>query len=289
MSIKIENVSYIYGQNTAFEKKALNSINLSIDSGEFVGMIGHTGSGKSTLIQQINGLLTPTEGQVYVDGKGIFGTDINMKDIRQKVGLVFQYPEHQLFEMTIFKDVAFGPNNMGLDKEEVDARVHWALEIVGIDKGMHEDSPFDLSGGQKRRVAIAGVLAMKPDVLILDEPTAGLDPRGRDEILTEITKLHDKLGITVVLVSHSMEDIARYVDRVVVMDKGEIRFDGTVKEVFRHVDALESMGLAVPQTAYLTRALRDNGFELAADIVTVEEAREALLPLLKNSGGGFDD
>ncbi len=285
MSIKIEALNYIYGENTAFEKKALNNVNLTINSGEFVGMIGHTGSGKSTLIQQINGLLIPTSGQVYVDGEGIFNTDVKMKDIRQKVGLVFQYPEHQLFEMTIYKDVAFGPTNMGLDKAEIDSRVRWALEIVGIDEGMYEDSPFDLSGGQKRRVAIAGVLAMKPKVLILDEPTAGLDPRGRDEILTEVTNLHEKLGITVILVSHSMEDIARYVDRVVVMDRGEIRHDAPVKEVFRQVESLESMGLAVPQITYLAEALRKKGFELAADIVTVEEARDALLPLLNKAGG----
>ncbi len=285
MSIKIEALNYIYGENTAFEKKALNNVNLTINSGEFVGMIGHTGSGKSTLIQQINGLLIPTSGQVYVDGEGIFNTDVKMKDIRQKVGLVFQYPEHQLFEMTIYKDVAFGPTNMGLDKAEIDSRVRWALEIVGIDEGMYEDSPFDLSGGQKRRVAIAGVLAMKPKVLILDEPTAGLDPRGRDEILTEVTNLHEKLGITVILVSHSMEDIARYVDRVVVMDRGEIRHDAPVKEVFRQVESLESMGLTVPQITYLAEALRKKGFELAADIVTVEEARDALLPLLNKAGG----
>lgn len=284
MSIKIENVSYTYGEGSPFEKKALNKVNLDINDGEFLGMIGHTGSGKSTLIQQINGLLTPTEGQVYVDGQGIFGTGVKMKDIRQKVGLVFQYPEHQLFEMTIYKDVAFGPTNMGLDKDEVDRRVRWALEIVGIEEAMYEDAPFDLSGGQKRRVAIAGVLAMEPKVLVLDEPTAGLDPKGRDEILAEVTKLHDELGITVILVSHSMEDIARYVNRVVVMDKGEVRLDGTAKEVFRQVDALEAMGLAVPQTAYLARALREKGMILEGDITTVEEARDAILPLLRGLG-----
>lgn len=284
MSIKIENVSYIYSEGSPFEKKALDEVSLSIDDGEFIGMIGHTGSGKSTLIQQINGLLTPTKGQVYVDGEGIFGTKVKLKDVRQKVGLVFQYPEHQLFEMTIYKDVAFGPTNMGLDKDEIDRRVRWALEIVGINELMYEDAPFDLSGGQKRRVAIAGVLAMKPKVLVLDEPTAGLDPKGRDEILAEVTQLHDQLGITVILVSHSMEDIARYVDRVVVMDNGKVHFDGTVKEIFRHVDALEAMGLAVPQTAYLARALREKGMVLEGDITTVEEARDALLPLLKGLG-----
>ena len=287
MSVKIDGVSYIYSPNTAFEKKALNEVDLEIHTGEFVGMIGHTGSGKSTLIQQINGLLTPTKGQVYVDGQGIFGTNVKLKDIRQKVGLVFQYPEHQLFEMTIYKDVAFGPTNMGLDKDEVDRRVKWALNIVGIEEDMYEDSPFDLSGGQKRRVAIAGVLAMEPKVLILDEPTAGLDPRGRDEILTEVTKLHDELGITVILVSHSMEDVARYVDRVIVMDEGEVRHDGPVKEVFRHIESLESMGLAVPQTTYLANTLKERGLDLGVDITTVEEARDALLPLLKG-GKGID-
>lgn len=289
MSIKIEALHYIYGEKTAFEKRALNNVNLTIDSGEFVGMIGHTGSGKSTLIQQINGLLTPTSGQVYIDGEGIFNSEANMKAIRQKVGLVFQYPEHQLFEMTIYKDVAFGPTNMGLDQEEIDRRVRWALDIVGIDEDKFEDSPFDLSGGQKRRVAIAGVLAMEPKVLILDEPTAGLDPRGRDEILSEVTNLHEKLGITVILVSHSMEDIARYVDRVVVMDRGEVKHDGPVKEVFKQVASLESMGLAVPQTTYLSQALRLKGFDLKEDIITVEEARDALLPLLKKAEGAHND
>ncbi len=288
MSIKIENLSYIYGERTAFEKKALDDINLTINSGEFVGMIGHTGSGKSTLIQQINGLLTPTKGQVYIDGNGIFGTDVKLKDIRQKVGLVFQYPEHQLFEMSIYKDVAFGPTNMGLAKKEVDERVKWALDIVGIDKEMYESSPFDLSGGQKKRVAIAGVLAMKPDVLILDEPTAGLDPRGRDEVLDEVSKLHKQLGITIILVSHSMEDIARYVDRVIVMEKSKVALDGSVKEVFRHVETLESMGLAVPQTAYLMRALKEEGIELGEDIITVEEAKLAILRYF-NMGGVIND
>lgn len=290
MSIKIENLHYIYSEGTAFEKKALDKVNLTIDSGEFVGVIGHTGSGKSTLIQQINGLLTPTEGQVYVDGEGIFNTDVALKDIRQKVGLVFQYPEHQLFEMTIYKDVAFGPTNMGLEEEEVDRRVKWALGIVGIGEDMYEASPFDLSGGQKRRVAIAGVLAMEPKVLILDEPTAGLDPRGRDEILTEVSKLHKALNITVLLVSHSMEDIARYVDRVIVMDKGSVRLDGSPKEVFGHVVALEEMGLAVPQIAYLVKALTQKGWTLKEDMVTIEEAKNALLRVLNHKdGGGTND
>jgi len=289
MSVKLENITYTYGQGTAFEKRALDHVNLTIESGEFLGVIGHTGSGKSTLIQQINGLLEPTEGQVYVDGEAIFNTDIKLKDIRQKVGLVFQYPEHQLFEMTIYKDVAFGPTNMGLDKAEVDQRVRWALDIVDIEEEMYEASPFDLSGGQKRRVAIAGVLAMKPDVLILDEPTAGLDPKGRDEILSEVSKLHDMLKITVILVSHSMEDIAKYVHRVVVMDKGKVGLDGSPKEVFRYVEQLEKMGLAVPQTTYLAKALKAKGFDLSQDLVTVEETRDALLKMLRKGKGDGND
>jgi energy-coupling factor transport system ATP-binding protein len=279
MSIEIKNINYTYGVGTAFVKKALNNINLSIESGEFIGLIGHTGSGKSTLIQQINGLLKPDSGQVYVEGVSIFENGVNLRDIRQKVGLVFQYPEHQLFEMSIFKDVAFGPSNMKLSEEVIKERVTKALKIVGIEEALYEESPFDLSGGQKRRVAIAGVLAMEPKILILDEPTAGLDPQGRDEILNEIKKLHDQLGITVILVSHSMEDIARYVDRVIVMDKGEIRMDGRVKEIFKRTQELESMGLAVPQVTYLIQALNKKGFNLPEDIVTIEEARIALADL----------
>ncbi len=232
MSIEIKDLYYTYGIGTAFVKLALKGVDLKIESGEFVGLIGHTGSGKSTLIQHFNGLLKPEKGQVFINGTSIFDDGVKLADVRQKVGLVFQYPEHQLFEMSIYKDVAFGPTNMGLDKETVDVRVKKALEIVGIEESLHGESPFDLSGGQKRRVAIAGVLAMEPDILILDEPTAGLDPKGRDEILGEIRHLHDELGITVILVSHSMEDIARFVDRVVVMDQGLIKMDGTAKEVF---------------------------------------------------------
>jgi len=281
MSITIENLNYTYGADTAFRMQALKQINLTIKPGEFVGLIGHTGSGKSTLIQQINGILKPDSGSVIIGDISIFDKGVDLRSIRQKVGLVFQYPEHQLFEMTVFKDVAFGPTNMKLGEDEIEKRVKHALDIVGIDETLYETSPFDLSGGQKRRVAIAGVLAMMPQILILDEPTAGLDPQGRYEILNEIQNLHKSLGITVILVSHSMEDIARYVERVVVMDKGEIKMDGLVKEIFKETEALEAMGLAVPQVSYLIQALNKHGFNLSADIVTLEEAKDALITLLK--------
>ncbi|PKM67476.1 MAG: energy-coupling factor transporter ATPase [Firmicutes bacterium HGW-Firmicutes-2] len=281
MSITIENLNYTYGADTAFRMQALKQINLKISSGEFVGLIGHTGSGKSTLIQQINGILKPDSGKVIIGDISIFDKGVDLRSIRQKVGLVFQYPEHQLFEMTVFKDVAFGPTNMKLQEDDVNDRVKHALNIVGIDESLYESSPFDLSGGQKRRVAIAGVLAMMPEILILDEPTAGLDPKGRYEILNEIQNLHKSLGITVILVSHSMEDIARYVDRVVVMDKGEIKMDGLVKDIFKETEALEAMGLAVPQISYLIQALNKQGFNLSEDIVTLEEAKEALITLFK--------
>jgi energy-coupling factor transport system ATP-binding protein len=281
MSITIENLNYTYGADTAFRMQALKQINLKISPGEFVGLIGHTGSGKSTLIQQINGILKPDSGKVIIGDISIFDKGVDLRSIRQKVGLVFQYPEHQLFEMTVFKDVAFGPTNMKLQEDDINDKVKHALDIVGIDASLYESSPFDLSGGQKRRVAIAGVLAMMPEILILDEPTAGLDPQGRYEILDEIQNLHKRLGITVILVSHSMEDIARYVDRVVVMDKGEIKMDGLVKDIFKETEALEEMGLAVPQVSYLIQALNKHGFNLSEDIVTLEEAKEALITLLK--------
>ncbi|MDF1616047.1 energy-coupling factor transporter ATPase [Petrocella sp. FN5] len=281
MSITIENLNYTYGADTAFKMQALKQINLRISPGEFVGLIGHTGSGKSTLIQQINGILKPDSGKVKIGDISIFEKGVDLRSIRQKVGLVFQYPEHQLFEMTVFKDVAFGPTNMKLGEDDINERVKHALSIVGIDESLYESSPFDLSGGQKRRVAIAGVLAMMPEILILDEPTAGLDPQGRYEILNEIQNLHKSLGITVILVSHSMEDIARYVNRVVVMDKGEIKMDGLVKDVFKETEALEAMGLAVPQISYLIQALNKHGFNLSEDIVTLEEAKKALITLLK--------
>lgn len=281
MSIQINHLVHKYSEGTTFEKIALNDINLEIKKGEFVGLIGHTGSGKSTLIQHLNALIRPTSGQVLLDGEDINADKNKLKSVRQRVGLVFQYPEHQLFEMTIYKDVAFGPENMRLNQQQVKQRVEEALSIVGIDQTMYQKSPFDLSGGQKRRVAIAGVLAMQPEVLILDEPTAGLDPRGRDEILQSIAQLHQKLGITVVLVSHSMEDIAKLVQRVIVMHKGEVCLDGTPKEVFSNVKKLESIGLGVPQISYVIDQLNEKGFNLPKDIYTIEEATKILYELLR--------
>lgn len=281
MSIKAENLTYIYGEGSPFEKKALDGLNVTIESGEFCGLIGHTGSGKSTMIQHFNRLLKPTSGVVKVFDEDINDKETDIKAVRQRVGLVFQYPEHQLFEMTIYKDVAFGPNNMGLSEEEVDKRVREALEKVGMNEEDFEKSPFELSGGQKRRVAIAGVLAMKPDVLILDEPTAGLDPQGGDAILEEIMAVHKRDHITIILVSHNMEDIARFVDRILVMDKGKLRLDGSPKEVFREVEALEEMGLAVPQVTYLIRALKEKGYSVPDDVTTIEEAYKAVKGILE--------
>lgn len=280
MSIEIKNLTHIYNEGTAFEKRALSDVSLEIQSGEFVGLIGHTGSGKSTLIQHLNVLLKPDEGQVLIDGFDINSDKSKLKEIRCRVGLVFQYPEHQLFEMTVYKDAAFGPENMGLPKEEVDSRVRSALEIVGIPPDCYEKSPFDLSGGQKRRVAIAGVLAMRPEILVLDEPAAGLDPRARDEILEQIRLMHQKLKITVILVSHSMEDIARLVDRIIVVNEGKIAFGGTPAEVFERTDELEGMGLAAPQAAYLAHALKAKGFDLPHGIYTVDAAVDAILQQL---------
>ncbi|NLK21345.1 MAG: energy-coupling factor transporter ATPase [Epulopiscium sp.] len=281
MAITFKGVNHIYSGGTPFEKTALYGINLHIEKGQFVGLIGHTGSGKSTLIQHFNGLLKPTDGEITILGKNINDKDTSLKEIRQRVGLVFQYPEHQLFEMTIFKDVSFGPQNMGLSKEEIDKRVKEALDIVGLDESMYEKSPFELSGGQKRRVAIAGVLAMKPEVLVLDEPTAGLDPKGRDEILGQIQKLHKTLGITVILVSHSMEDIAKLVDRIIVMHRGKIALDGSPKNVFEHVEELEKMGLAAPKIMYIMKALKSKGLKVSTDVLTVEEGAKELASLLK--------
>jgi len=278
MSIEIKNVSYVYGQGTPYEKKALDDVTLQIPDGQFIGLIGHTGSGKSTLIQHFNSLFTPTSGQILLNGININEDKKKLKSIRQKVGLVFQYPEHQLFEMTVFKDVAFGPQNLGLKKDEVDKRVRDALKLVGFSEENYEKSPFELSGGQKRRVAIAGVIAMKPEVLILDEPTAGLDPKGRDEILAQVKKLHKEMNITVILVSHSMEDVAKYVDRLIVMDNGKASLDGTPKEIFGHVEELEKMGLAVPQVTYLVQELKKKGFEIEQNVITVEQA----VQLIKN-------
>ena len=282
MSIALEHVNYIYSPGTAYEKRALNDISLEIGQGQFVGIIGHTGSGKSTLIQHLNGLLRATSGAIYYDGENIYQEGYDMRTLRSKVGLVFQYPEHQLFEVDVLTDVCFGPKNQGLSQEEAEARAREALALTGLDESFYKQSPFELSGGQKRRVAIAGVLAMKPEVLILDEPTAGLDPKGRDDILGLVARLHAEQGMTVILVSHSM---ARYVSRLVVMNHGEKVFDGTPREVFRHYKELEAMGLAAPQITYVVHALRERGIPVDEDITTVEEARDAILALWKKAKG----
>lgn len=283
MSIILDKINYIYGSETSYEVHALKNINLKIEDGQFIGIIGHTGSGKSTLIQHLNGLIRATSGCIYYNGEDIYAPDYNMKKLRSNVGLVFQYPEHQLFEVNVFEDVSFGPKNLGLDKREVQLRAYEALRMVGFDDELFYQSPFDLSGGQKRRAAIAGVLAMKPDILILDEPTAGLDPKGRDEILDQVKKLHDTTNMTVILVSHSMEDIAEYVDRLIVMNQGEIRFDDTPKEVFRHYKELEAMGLAAPQVTYIMNALADRGIKVNRNVTTIEEAKKEILMALKAS------
>ena len=276
MAIKIDHLNYVYSEGTAFEKHALKDVNLEIPDGQFIGVIGHTGSGKSTLIQHLNGLLKGTSGAIYYNGTNIYGEGYNMKELRSKVGLVFQYPEHQLFEIDVFTDVCFGPKNLGLPKEEVERRAYEALRLVGLKEKNFKKSPFELSGGQKRRVAIAGILAMEPEVLVLDEPTAGLDPKGRDDILDQVKRLHEERHITVILVSHSMEDVARYVDRIIVMNKGQVRFDGVPREVFRHYRELEEIGLAAPQVTYLMHDLAAAGWEVDVDATTVEEAADAI-------------
>lgn len=281
MSIALEHVSYIYSPGTAYERHALRDVSLEIPQGQFVGIIGHTGSGKSTLIQHLNGLVKATEGSIFYDGKSIYEAGYDMKGLRSRVGLVFQYPEHQLFEVDVITDVCFGPKNLGLTQEECEIRAREALELVGFPEKYYRQSPFELSGGQKRRVAIAGVLAMRPQVLILDEPTAGLDPKGRDEILDQIAKLHKETGMTVILVSHSMEDVARYVQRIIVMNRGEKMLDGTPKEVFRHYKELEKVGLAAPQVTYVMHDLKDRGFRVSSDATTVEEAAEEIVRSLK--------
>ena len=277
MSIALEHVNYIYSPGTAYEKRALNDISLEIGQGQFVGIIGHTGSGKSTLIQHLNGLMKATSGDILYDGQSIYAEGDDMRKLRSQVGLVFQYPEHQLFEVDVISDVCFGPKNQGLSEEESEKNAREALELVGFPEKYYKQSPFELSGGQKRRVAIAGVLAMKPKVLILDEPTAGLDPKGRDEILDQIAKLHKETGMTVVLVSHSMEDVARYVDRIIVMNKGEKMLDSTPKEVFRHYKELEEVGLAAPQVTYVMHDLKDRGFDVSPDATTIEEAADEIM------------
>ncbi len=278
-AIIIDHLSHEYESGTAMAVKALSDVSLTIPKGQFVGLIGHTGSGKSSLIQHLNGLLKPTEGTVYIDGEDIFDKDYDLKKLRSRVGLVFQYPEHQLFEVDVFTDVCFGPKNLGLDQKEVELRAYEALKKVGFDDDSFYVSPFDLSGGQKRRVAIAGVLAMKPDVMILDEPTAGLDPKGRDEILDLIKQMQKETGMTVILVSHSMEDVANYVDRIVVMNKGSVMLDGSPGEIFTHVSELEEAGLAVPEVTYIVRDLNKEGFGLPEGVTTIKEAADAILAL----------
>lgn len=284
MSIKLEHITYTYSPGTVYEMHALKDVDIEIPDGQFMGIIGHTGSGKSTLIQHFNGLMKPTSGTVFYNGQDIWAEKYDRQKLRSKVGLVFQYPEHQLFEVDVFSDVCFGPKNQGLSKEEVQERAREALQLVGLEEKFWEQSPFELSGGQKRRVAIAGVLAMKPEVLILDEPTAGLDPRGRDEILDQISELHREKHMTIILVSHSMEDIARYADRIMVMNHGEKAFDGTPKEVFEHYKELEAMGLAAPQVTYIVHGLKEHGVPIEDDITTVEEAARAILKLFGKQG-----
>lgn len=280
MSLRLENVSYIYGKGTTTETAALKNINLEIEKEEFVAIIGHTGSGKSTLIQHFNGLEKATEGNVYYNDKNIYDSDFNMKELRCRVGLVFQYPEHQLFEETVLKDVCFGPLNQGLSKEQAKERAIEALKLVGMREELYESSPFELSGGQKRRAAIAGVLAMEPDLLILDEPTAGLDPAGRDKILNQIKMLHERKKIGVILVSHSMEDVANYAQRIIVMNKGEVKYDDTPEKVFKNYRELEKIGLAAPQITYIMHQLREDGLKVDEDIINLEQAKESILKSL---------
>lgn len=286
MSIKLEHVSYVYSEGNAFERKALDDISLEIPDGQFIGIIGHTGSGKSTLIQHLNGLLKATSGTISYNGENIYQEGYDMRALRSKVGLVFQYPEHQLFEVDVFSDVCFGPKNLGLSQEEVESRAKKALSQVGMSEKYYKKSPFELSGGQKRRVAIAGILAMHPDVLILDEPTAGLDPKGRDEILDQIAFLQKERRITVILVSHSMEDVAKYVDRIIVMNDGKTVYDDTPKQVFQQYRELETMGLAAPQVTYVVKGLEEKGWDIDTTATTVEEAKEAILKAWKKRKSG---
>ena len=276
----LNHVNYIYDEDTAMASAALIDVSLKIPDGQFIGLIGHTGSGKSTLIQHMNGLVKPSSGQVFFNNEDINDKDYDKKKLRAKVGLVFQYPEHQLFESDCFKDVCFGPKNLGLPQKEVELRAYEALKQVGFDDDYFYQSPFDLSGGQKRRVAIAGVLAMKPQILILDEPTAGLDPKGREDILNLISDLHKTMGITIILVSHSMEDVADYVERIIVMNKGRVAFDAEPREVFSHYKELEEIGLAAPQVTYCMQELKSAGFDVSTDITTLEEAKKEILKAL---------
>ncbi len=280
MTLLINKLEHIYSKGTAYEKQALRDVNIKIEEGEFVGLIGHTGSGKSTLIQHLNGLLKPTSGGVYYNGEDIHDKDFSLKKLRGKVGLVFQYPEHQLFESTVLEDVKFGPKNIGMDSLEIDLNAFEALKQVGIGEELFDVSPLELSGGQKRRAAIAGVLAMKPEVLILDEPTAGLDPAGRDEILDLIAGLHQERKITVILVSHSMEDVAKYVGRLIVMNRGTVAYDGAPEEVFSHYRELEKIGLMAPQVTYVIEGLAERGITLPYHAITVEQAADSIMEMM---------
>lgn len=277
MSIILDKVTHVFEADTSMALYALDNVSIVIPDGQFIGLIGHTGSGKSTLVQHLNGLIKATSGNIYYNGEDIDSEGFDKKKLRSKVGLVFQYPEHQLFETDVFSDVCFGPKNLGLSKKESELRAYEALKLVGLEDDYFYQSPFELSGGQKRRVAIAGVLAMKPDVLILDEPTAGLDPKGRDEILDQIAKLKKETGITVILVSHSMDDVAKYVDRIIVMNKGRVKFDDAPKEVFKHYDELEEIGLAAPQVTYIMKKLRASGYDVSDEPTTIEEAKTEII------------
>lgn len=281
MPIVTDHLTLVYGEKTNLKTIALNDVSVKIDDGQFIGLIGHTGSGKTTFLQLISGLIKPKEGTVYLDGEDIFDRNFDTRVLRSKVGIVFQYPEHQLFEETVFKDVCFGPSNLCLEKKEVELRAYEALKMVGLDDNAFYQSPFDLSGGQKRRVAIAGVLAMKPKVMILDEPTAGLDPAGRKEILGLISKLQKEQNITIILVSHSMEDVAEYVERIIVINKGKIALDGTPKEVFGHSEELKSFGLALPQVTDAMIRLKNQGINVSTDVITINEAVQELSRVLR--------
>ena len=281
MSLILDHINYIYGEDTPLAVKALDDICLTIPDGQFVGVIGHTGSGKSTLMQHLNGLIRASSGHIYFNGEDIYDKDYDMKKLRSRVGLVFQYPEHQLFEIDVFSDVCFGPKNLGLSRKETELRAYDALRKVGLPDELFYQSPFELSGGQKRRVAIAGVLAMKPEVLILDEPTAGLDPKGRDEILSQIKRLQAETGITILLVSHSMEDVAEYVERIIVMNRGSVMYDDVPRQVFSHYRELEEVGLAAPQVTYIMHELKRRGLDVDVSATTIEEAAETVVKALK--------
>ena len=286
MSIIIENLTHIYNEGMPFASKALDNINLTIEDGDFVGLIGHTGSGKSTLIQHLNGILKPSTGKILINKVDITDKNLNLTDIRKKVGVVFQYPEYQLFEETVEKDIAFGPSNLGLEEEEIRKRVKTSMEAVGLDYDVFKDkSPFELSGGQKRRVAIAGVIAMNPEVLILDEPTAGLDPKGRDEIFELIKMLHDEKNMTIILSSHSMDDMAKLVKNIIVMNAGKVEFMGSTRKVFEnHSNRLKEIGLDIPQVLELCNKLREKGFDIRTDILTIEEAKKEIIRVMRGKG-----